>query len=206
MLIGAPQLKPVVRRLDSPNKTVHRLSKAIFISIAVWWLALITLFIFPVPLLSWFALLLSLLTGFVVLILSVVALFKDKRRQWPILAAGLNVLTVYLALFHLMYFGAFGNFYLHRRYYETTARAMIAAPSESERERICGNNCMLMSSDPPRVAFHYVAGYLNWHDIVYDPSGAVVRAKSYDERKQLNVYFGGAEHLTGDWYLCHFGD
>lgn len=63
-----------------------------------------------------------------------------------------------------------------------------------------------MSPDRGPVAFHYVHGFLNWHDIIYDPSGQVVAIKSWDERKRFDTYFIRAEHLTGDWYLGHFGD
>jgi len=185
---------------------VHALTKIVLVSIGVWWLTLIALFLFPVPFLSWFALLVSLLVAVVLMILSFVALFKGKRRLWPILSMVIVVLTVYVALVHLMYFGAFANFYFHRRYYETTARSMVIARSDAERKQICGNDCWLMSTDPSRVAFHYVDGFLNWDDIVYDPSGGVMAPMSVDERFRMNTYFRSAEHLTGDWYLCHFSD
>ena len=53
---------------------------------------------------------------------------------------------------------------------------------------------------------HCVHGFLNWHDIVYDPSGTVASIKTWDEKKRLDIYFIRAEHLTGDWYIGHFGD
>jgi hypothetical protein len=142
----------------------------------------------------------------VLLILSLIALFKDKRRWRPTLTIGLVVFTVYAALAHLTHFGALANFYLHRRYYEATARSMVVARTDSERKQICGDDCWMMTTDPSRVAFHYVDGFLNWDDIVYDPSGGVVAPMTYDERYRMNFYFRSAEHLTGDWYLCHFSD
>jgi len=100
---------------------VHALTKIVLVSIGVWWLTLIALFLFPVSFLSWFALLVSLLAAIVLVILSFVALFKDKRRLWPILSMVIVVLTVYVAHVHLTYLGAFANLYFHRRYYESTA-------------------------------------------------------------------------------------
>lgn len=185
---------------------MHTRTKVILVSIGVWWLALITLFIFPVRFLSWFALLVSLPVAVVLAILSLVALFKDKRGLWPALSIVLVVVTVYVGLAHLLRFGALANFYLHRRYYETTARSMTIARTDAERKQICGDDCWLMSTDPSRVAFHYVDGFLNWDDIVYDPSGGVIAPMTVDDRFRMNTYFRSAEHLTGDWYLCHFSD
>ena len=155
---------------------------------------------------SWFGIILSLPFGALLAIVCLIALFKEKRRQWPALAIVLIAFVVYLAFAHLLNWGALANFYLHRRYYETTARALIMAHTDVERKQICGDRCWLMSTDPPRPSFHYVDGFLNWYDIVYDPSGAVMTIKTYDEKRKISFYFRSARHLTGDWYLCHFSD
>jgi hypothetical protein len=185
---------------------VHTLTKVILLSIGLWWIALLALFIFPVGFLSWFAIVLSWPVAGVLLILSLIAMFKDKRRWWPTVSIGLVMLTFYVALAHVMHFGALANFYLHRQYYEATARSMVVARTDSERKQICRGECWIMSTDPSRVAFHYVDGLLNWHDIVYDPSGGVLAPMTFDGKFQVNAYFRSAEHLTGDWYLCHFSD
>ena len=83
---------------------------------------------------------------------------------------------------------------------------MLAARDERERQRVCGERCWLLSDNPGRVAFHYVHGFLNWQDIVYDPSGEIIAINTWDNRKKVNTYFIGAQRLTGDWYLAHFGD
>jgi hypothetical protein len=196
-----------VRRQTLGYKPVHSLTKTSLISIGVWWLALVILFVFPnlLPIVSGFAILLSLPIAFALLVLSLIALFKDKKRLWPVVSIALIALVSYLALTQLLRWGAVANLYLNRRHYDATKNSVIAA-STDQRERLCGDECWIMSNDPPRVAFHFIHGFLNWHDIVYDPSGDVVRTRDYDERKRLNVYFISAEQLTGDWYLCHFGD
>jgi hypothetical protein len=193
-------------RLTRPSANVHPLTKKIWVSIGVWWLALISLVLFPIHFLSWFALVLSLPISVGLVILALVALFKDKRRLWPTVSIGIVVFTVYVALAHLEHFGALANFYLHRPYYEATVRSMLNADTDSEQKQICGDGCWMMSHDPPRVAFHYIHGFLNWDEIVYDPSGVVSTPMSVDERFRMNTYFRSAKHLTGDWYLCHFSD
>jgi len=105
-----------------------------------------------------------------------------------------------------MYWGALAHLYLNKAKYERTAQRMLAAQNDVERRNVCGEKCWLVSADRGRVAFHYVHGFLNWHDIIYDPSGRVVAIKSWDERKQFDTYFISAEHLTGDWYLSYFAD
>jgi hypothetical protein len=204
---SARPLTPDVRRLSLGYKQVHSLTKISLISIGVWWVVLVILFVFPnlLPIVSGFAILISLPVAFALLVLSFIALFKDKKRVWPVVSIALIALVSYLALTQLMRWGAFANLYLNRRHYEATKNSVIAADTD-QRDQLCGDECWVMSSDPPRIAFHFIHGFLNWHDIVYDPSGAVVRTKDYDARKRLNVYFGDAQHLTGDWYLCHFGD
>ena len=186
---------------------MHSLTKLSLSLIGLWWAVLVILFVFPnlLPIVSGFAILLSLPIAFALLVLSLIALFKDKTRLWPVVSIALIALVSYLAVTRLPRWGAFANLYLNNRRYEAIKNSVIAAGID-QREQLCGDDCWIMNNDPPRVAFHYVHGFLNWNDIVYDPSGAVVRTKDYDERKRLNVYFIDAEHLTGDWYLCHFGD
>ena len=181
------------------------LTKTIFAAIGVWFLSLLLLFVFPVSQISGFAILLSVPIAALLMILTLIALIKERRKRWPVVGAALILAVVFIGLPRVMYWGALAHFYLFRRSYETTAQRMIAAKDEAERQSICGEECLLLY-DRNRVAFHYVHGFLNWHDIIYDPSGKLIALKSWDERKRFDTYFGSAEHLTGDWYLGHFGD
>lgn len=179
------------------------LTKIIFAAIGSWLLALILAFVNPFPV-SGFAGILSVPIAAVLLILTLIALMKEKRKLGPVICAALILAVFFIALPRVMYWGALAHLYLHKRTYEATAQSMLAAKDEVDRRRICGEKCRLLY-DSDRVAFHYVHGFLNWHDIIYDPSGKLLTIKSW-ERKQYDTYFISAEHLTGDWYLGHFGD
>ena len=183
------------------------LTKTILTAIGTWLLTLILLFIFPhvLPTVTGFAIMFTLPIDLVLVILAFVALVKDKNSIWPAVSMALILLVSYFAFAHVMSFGALANFYLNKEHYETTAKAMISAGDDTERDKICGDKCRMMSTNPPRVAFYYVHGFLNWHNIVYDPSGTVINKRA-DEWLRNDVYFTGAEHLAGDWYLCHFRD
>jgi hypothetical protein len=185
------------------------LIKTILASIGLWFLSLILLFIFPdlLPVISGFAVLLSLPIALVLFVLALIALIKEKRKLWPVVCICLILAVSYLSLRQVMYWGALTHLSLNKRRYEIAAQKMLAAQDDAERRSICGEKCWLLSSDHHGlVAFHYVHGFLNWHDIIYDPSGRLVTLKTWEERNRFNIYFISAEHLTGDWYLGHFGD
>lgn len=187
---------------------MQTLTKGILAAIGVWFLCLIILFAFPhlLPVISGFAILLSFPIALILLVLTLIALIREKRKVGPVICFVLILTVSYVALKQIMYWGALAHLYLNKPSYEATAQRMSAAQADAERQSICGEKCWLLSSDRGRVAFHYVHGFLNWHDIIYDPSGKVVTINTWDERKRFDAYFISAEHLTGDWYLGHFGD
>lgn len=184
------------------------LTKTIFAAIGFWLLALLFLFVFPnvIPVVSGFAVILSLPVAVVLMVLTLISFIKERKRLWPAVSGTLIVAVFFFALPRVMYWGALAHLYLHERTYEATAQRMLAARNDAERRTICGEQCWLVSSDRGLVAFHYVHGFLHWHDIIYDPHGKVPAIRSWDERKRFDTFFSSADHLTGDWYLGHFGD
>lgn len=185
------------------------LTKSILAAICFWFLSLALLFVFPdvLPVISGFGILLSLPIAVILIVLTVIAFIKERRKRWAIVCATLIISVSFFAFKRVMYWGALAHLYLNHQTYKTTAARMLAAQDDTQRRNICGEECWLIASDRSRiVAFHYLHGFLNWHDIIYDPSGKVLALQSWDERKQFNIYFISAEHLTGDWYLGHFGD
>jgi hypothetical protein len=171
-------------------------------------LCLILLFVFPtvLPFISGFAVLLTIPIAVVLIVLTLIALIKEKRKIWPAVCFGLILVISYLAFRQVMYWGALAHLYLNKSSYQTTAQRMLAAKDDDERRIICGEDCWVLSANEGRVAFHYVHGFLNWHDLIYDPSGKVAAARTRDDQQQVGTYFISAEHLTGEWYLGHFGD
>ena len=148
--------------------------------------------------------LLSILLGLVFAILFLIALWFGQARIASL--AGL-VMTISISVgivFEGISWGAAGNFHLNRRHYEATVNRIKTAGA-ADRETACGEECFILSSDPLRVAFHYSHSYLNWTDIVYDPTGEI-STSDWRRRKDLNMYLMGSTPLTGDWYLGHFGD
>lgn len=182
------------------------LTKTVLAAIGSWLSALVLLFAFPLfPAFSGFALIWSVPIAAILLILTLIALIKERRKAWALVCAALLLAAFFSVLPRAMYLGAMVHLFLHRQTYETTAQRMLAARDKAEERRICGEQCWVMSSKGGQVAFHYVHGFLNWNDIIYDPSGKVA-IKPLDARDKIDMYFISAEHLTGDWYLGHFGD
>lgn len=197
---------PVNERSDENRGCMLLLTRTIFAAIGFWLWALIILFVFPtlLPVVAGFAVLLSLPIAVVLMILTLFAWIQEKRRRWPVLGAALILAITFVALPRVMYWGALAHVYLYGQAYETRAKRMLAAQDEVAQRRICGEECWALSAD--QVGFHYVHGFLNWHDIIYDPTGKVLALSSWDEKKRFDMYFISAEHLTGDWYLGHFAD
>lgn len=72
-------------------------------------------------------------------------------------------------------------------------------------------------SEPLRIAFVWDGLVDNWHGVVFDPTGLVLRANEFKpdwsnweapELQEVKHLFGGdmlyARHLGGPWYLCGF--
>jgi hypothetical protein len=140
---------------------------------------------------------------FVALVLSVlayIALFKERRKLQPLLAIALVIAISYFSINKLVIWGTWVHFFLNRGYYENFLKRVSAAQAE-ERAGICEGKCWIRSQEPLQVSFHYAHGFLNWTDIVYDPSGSVTQM----ERPSWS-YLSASEHLTGNWYICHFND
>jgi hypothetical protein len=94
------------------------------------------------------------------------------------------------------------HFQIHKSRFETIVGQVLAASTEEERKRICAGDCWLYSNEPVRVAFHYAHGFLNWHDIVYDPTSKVALPDDHP----YYGYLVATDHLTGAWFFCHFAD
>ncbi len=184
---------------------IPKLVKVILWTIGIWVVALSIIFIVPVPILSGFAGELSFLGALVLIVIAIVSLIKDKEKIPSLLALVLIVVTTLSILTFATSWGARLHFWLYRSRYEATIAKILAAKDSSERKNICGDDCWVMSEDSKRISFHYLHGFLNWNDIVYDPTGEVMTTDR-DKKMQVSFYLVRAERLSGNWYLVHFGD
>jgi hypothetical protein len=110
-----------------------------------------------------------------------------------------------LTLTNSLEWGARIHFLRNRAKYEAKLSEVLSTNGKAEREKVCGDECVVLSNDPTRISFHYSHGFLNWYDFVYDPTRAVM-TQGWDQKKRLNTYLRGAKHLSGHWYFVHFGD
>jgi len=175
--------------------------------IAIWVLALVTIFAFPkdLPEITGLAILLFPLVGLILLVVFTVAVFRSKERRRAVIAILLVTLIGITYFAGGLQWGAGLHLLINRSRYEATIARLSSARSLEEEEAICGDDCMILSEKPLRVTFHFCHSFLYWPDIVHDPSGAV-SDNDISKLHQLNVYLFGAKRLTEDWYLADFGD
>jgi hypothetical protein len=181
--------------------------KTNYAAIGLWVLAILVIFIFPhfLPVLTGFGNLFFPFLGMILMAFSFIVLLRQKNKFQPVFAI-LMVAVISLAVLKKgVSWGATAHFYINKNRYETVVAKVLSARDDAEREKICGDDCWLLSDTPTRIAFHYAHGFLNWHDIVYDPTGAV-KTQDIDQKHQISIYFRGAELLEGNWYLGHFAD
>lgn len=182
-------------------KPVSGLLKISLCLLGGWVAALAVILILPVPAVFILLTPLSVLVGLASLTLAVMSLGRGRDNVLSGLAILLVIVTWWLAMAKGLEWGAWAHFRLYRGWYEAKVARVLAAGDKAERERICGDDCL--AGDSARVSFHYMHGFLNWHDIVYEPTGAEMRR---GERGHEDIYFRGVTHLSGHWYLVHEGD
>ena len=182
-----------------------KLTKFIYATLGLWLSSTLLIYTFgyseAIQILRGFWPLLSLLTTAILELLCVIAFFSDRPKLWAAWAIFLVALTTVAVFKTFGSWGAWMHFHIHKNRYETTVKQVLAISTDEERKRICTGDCWLYSNEPARVAFHYAHGFLNWHDIIYDPTGNVARPNPpYDG------YLVATDHLTGAWFFCHFAD
>lgn len=181
--------------------------KIYFAATGAWFFALLAVFVFPHPLptLRGLGVLCFPLLGLILLISALVALHEEKRQGLFAVALLLPVLISFITFTGGITLGAKIHLYVNRGRYETAVARVLAARDGAEKEGACRGDCWIMSAADDRIAFHYAHGFLNWHDIVYDPRRGM-EAKGSDQKRRINSYFISAEQITGNWYVGHFGD
>jgi hypothetical protein len=176
-------------------------------AIGTWFMPFLLILAFPedIPILAGLAFLSFFFLGLVLVIVFLIALFRKPNRYEPAVAISLVFLICMVTFTKGLRLGAQIHLLTNKGRYEAVVARLAATGNTEERERICGDDCTTLFDEPMRVAFHYCHWFLNWKDIVYDPTGAV-NVDYPPPEQRLSIYFRRGEHLYGDWYLCHFAD
>jgi len=151
--------------------------------------------------------LLTLPVALFFILLSLIAIFTEKRKIRPLLVLSLAVVT--LATFKKTPgWSAWINFRLHKSGYESVVAKVLTAPGEEERKKICGGGCAVYHEDVVSLAFDYSVGFLNWTQIIYDPIGVPrpPKAGALHPNPPYRAYLVKAEPLAKNWYFCYFID
>jgi hypothetical protein len=181
--------------------------KPYFIAIGIWVLSILIVFAFPfdIPFVTWLAIIGFLVAGLLLAIILIVLLVR-ARKKLQAASALLVVLLVGVISFNGGFrLGAQLHLLVNERRYNEMLNRLSAESDPARKESICGDRCLVLTDDPLRVAFHFCHGFLNWFDIVYDPTAVVTQRKLPPERT-LGVYHVGGEHLRADWYIGYFAD
>ncbi len=176
-------------------------------AIGAWFISLILIFAFPrdIPIITGDVFLCFYLVGLIFVIVFLIVLIVKPKKLEPLLAVSLVLLICIVTFNKGVRWGAMVHLFTNKGRYEGIVMRLAATKNVEERERICGDDCMILSDEPLRVAFHYCHFFLNWKDIVHDPTGEVNVGFLPPDRR-LSIYFIRGERLYGDWYLGHFGD
>ena len=164
-----------------------------------------------------------LLPAIILVVCFLVALFKETPKLpsvfgmvWVITLSALFVSGVGIQ------WGSIVRFYLEKWNYESTVAKILSARTAEERKNICAGKCKVAvgeNSKPEKIIFPWtrVDVLVGWYGIVYDPTGKIIEEYRADQERKndanLNTpvkrtFFESpllyANHLTGNWYLCHF--
>jgi len=187
------------------------LTKFIYTAFAVWVVIFVVIFgfgsnaVFHVIRGLWP--LLTLPIALMFMLLSLTAIFMEKRKIQPLVVLLLSAIA--LATFKkTLGWGAWMNFQLHKSAYESVVTKVLTAPSEKEQEKICKGGCAVYHEDVVSLSFDYSAGFLNWTQIIYDPIGVPRPPKAgvSHPNPPYDTYLVKVEPLTKNWYFCYFID
>jgi hypothetical protein len=193
--------------MSGQTKSATRV-KSLTTPFGIWLVAILLVFTFPhpFPAFTGLGMLVFPLAGFLLMLFYLYTLFRWKYELLSLLFIILIGLVSVLTFQRGITWGAMARFYLNRSKYEAAVVNVISAEDEAQKEERCSGDCWILSKEANQIGFHYAHGFLNWHDIVYDPTKEVDKVKTVGERYKISIYFIGAEHITGNWYVCHFAD
>jgi hypothetical protein len=173
--------------------------------IGIWLFVPLAIVVLPfaAPGLTCLAMLYLFLGGACLSVVFFVLFFLTRKKPQAAAALFLVAGIWLLSLWDGFAFGARIHLLVNEGRYAEKIREISRAKSTEEKQRVCGDDC-LVRSEVPIVTFHYCHCIFYWPDIVYDPSGAL--AVNRDELKKLDLDLHDSRHLTTFWYIGYFGD
>lgn len=181
--------------------------RKILLIVGIWLLPFIFIFAWPrdFPTVVCLAKMSFPLMGLSATVYFIVGAIRGTQKRATIAGLILTVILISAGYFFGFNWGAQLHLLTNQSRYQATIDKLKLAKSESEKKEICGEHCQILSADPLRVGFHYCHCFLNWNDIIYDPTG-ILNDSEVIKSRRLNIYLYDADRLKGDWYLGKFGD
>jgi hypothetical protein len=184
----------------------HRVLLKYVTAIAAWWIPPFAVFALPIdtPHLTAFAMLYLYAGAIWVSLAFFVSFFLTRQKQQAVGAFVVAVMLSLVAWHNGFTFGARLHLFVNKSRYEAKIRELQRVKSNEEKNRLCDDECDAPVTDPPMVVFHYCHAFLNWTDLVYEPSGKI--DASPDDLLKINGYLRATRRLSENWYIGYFGD
>ncbi len=151
-------------------------------------------------------------------VIAVRALLRRTTRWFGATSIALVPVVIFFFIFTSLGLdlGIYARLWRNESNYLDQIKLITAAKSKEERARF--KYPTIIDEGPPvRVAFSWGGIIDNWHGIVYDPTGEVLKANQFKRdwsnwndpnlhavKKLFDGDMTSATHLWGPWYYCTF--
>jgi hypothetical protein len=140
-----------------------------------------------------------LLAG-VLVVAGLIALLLRKLDHYSAVVLVLGLVLLLLGPPQLERVGAWLHLQFYRQHYEAVVQQVMAAPSDTARQQICGKTCWSRPAPSWQVGFPYSSFFILWSEVIYDPAGELSQPG-----RQRNLLLR-TWHLSGPWYRGDYGD
>ena len=173
-------------------------------AMGIWSLPPLAIFAFPTeaPGLTCLAVIYMMLAGLVLALAFFIKFFRTREKPMAATAFFMVGILWFLWWQYGFTLSARLHLFVNQGRYEKIINELSRAKSGEEKARICGERCL--SSADPIIVFHYCHCFLNWPDLVYDPTGSLDGPPH--ELRKINLYLHDSRRLSKFWYIGYFGD
>jgi hypothetical protein len=161
----------------------------------------------------------SLIGGGLFYIIATISSLYRRRTKW----FGVTTIPLITAAIYFLGFtsigpdvGVYSRLWRNESGYMRQVNKIMRTKSKEERDKL--QYPIIIDEGPPiRIAFSWGGIVDNWHGIVYDPTGAVLKASEFKGdwsnwnsptlakvKKLFDGDMTSARHLWGPWYYCTF--